>query len=159
MASFRLGIGADDIGAELKDYLFKSLVQDPRVSTVRDYSDDRTDPTSSYPVVAIRVAQAISRSDIDRAILVCGTGMGMSIAANKVIGIRAAVVHDGYAAERSVLSNNCQVMTLGSQIIAEVSALRLVTEWLGYTFDPSSPFAAKLQVIEDYESTLDRARD
>jgi ribose 5-phosphate isomerase B len=83
----------------------------------------------------------------------------MSISANKVPGVRAAVVHDGYSAERSVLSNNCQVMTLGSRIIAEVSALRLVNEWLGYEFDPASPSAAKLQVIEDYETALERARD
>jgi ribose 5-phosphate isomerase B len=139
--------------------LLKSLGQDPRVSTVRDYSDDRADPTCSYPVVAIRVAQAISRDEIDRTILVCGTGIGMSISANKVPGVRAAVVHDGYSAERSVLSSNCQVMTLGSRIIAEVSALRLVNEWLGYEFDPASPSAAKLQVIKDYETALERARD
>jgi ribose 5-phosphate isomerase B len=159
MSSLRLGIGADEIGAGLKDHLLASLAEDPRVSSLRDYSEEMTDPNCAYPVVAIRVAQAISHGEIDRAILVCGTGIGMSISANKVPGVRAAVVHDGYSAERSVLSNNCQIMTLGSRIIAEVAAFRLVNEWLGYQFDPTSPSAAKLQVISDYERALERARD
>ena len=159
MSNLRLGIGADEIGAGLKDHLLAFLAKDPRISSVRDYSDEMTDPSCAYPVVAIRVAQAVAHGEIDRAVLVCGTGIGMSISANKVPGVRAAVVHDGYSAERSVLSNNCQIMTLGSRIIAEVAALRLVNEWLGYEFDPSSPSAAKLQVITDYERALERARD
>jgi len=69
----------------------------------------------------------------------------------QVPGIRAAVVHDSYAAERSVLSNDCQIMAMGSRIIAGVSAYRLVDEWLGYEFDPTSPSAAKLRLIEEYE--------
>ncbi|MGA2530113.1 MAG: RpiB/LacA/LacB family sugar-phosphate isomerase [Acidimicrobiales bacterium] len=150
-SAIRLGVGADELGAPLKNYLVRMLANDSNFAMVRDYSEGEADPTCPYPVVAIRVAQAVALGEIDRGILVCGTGIGMSIAANKVPGVRAAVVHDGYSAERSVLSNNCQIMTLGARIIADVSAHRLVKEWLGYEFDPGSASAAKLQVIEDYE--------
>jgi ribose 5-phosphate isomerase B len=147
----RLGIGGDDIGAPLKDYIAAQLVGDPRLESLRDFNADDLDPESAYPVVAIRVGEAIARGEIDRAILICGTGIGMCITANKVPGIRAAVVHDSYAAERSVLSNDCQIMAMGSRIIAGVFAYRLVDEWLGYEFDPASPSAAKLLLIEEYE--------
>ena len=146
----RLGIGADEIGAGLKDYLVSRLARDERLESVRDFSHE-FEPTSPYPFVALRVGQALAAGDLDRAILICGTGIGMCISANKVPGIRAAVVHDSYSAERSVLSNNCQVMALGARVIADVSAHRLVDEWLGYEFDPDSPSAAKLDVIEAYE--------
>ena len=147
----RLGVGADDIGSSLKDYIAMRLAGDPRLTVLRDFNDHDLDAESAYPVVAIRVAEAVAQGEIDRAILICGTGIGMCITANKVPGIRAAVVHDSYAAERSVLSNDCQIMTLGSRIIADVSAHRLVDEWLGYEFDPGSPSAAKLRIIEEYE--------
>jgi len=147
----RLGIGADEIGMALKDYLVAELVGDQRLASLRDFSDGEPGSTSPYPVVAIRVSEAVARGEIDRAILICGTGIGMCITANKVPGIRAAVVHDSYAAERSVLSNDCQIMALGSRIIADVSACRLVKEWLGYEFDSGTPSAGKLKLIEDYE--------
>ena len=147
----RLGLGADDIGAALKDYVAAQLAGDSRLASLRDFSNEDQGAASAYPVVAIRVSEAIAHGEIDRAILVCGTGIGMCITANKVPGIRAAVVHDSYAAERSVLSNSCQVMALGSRIIAEVSAYRLVDEWLGYEFDSSTASGAKLKLIEDFE--------
>jgi ribose 5-phosphate isomerase B len=148
-----LGVGADDIGTALKDYIVAQLTGDSRLASLRDFSDEDPGVTSAYPVVALRVSEAIARGHIDRAILICGTGIGMCITANKVPGVRAAVVHDSYAAERSVLSNNCQVMALGSRIIAEVSAYRLVNEWLGYEFDSGTASAGKLKLIDDYETT------
>ena len=151
--AIRLGVGADEIGAALKEYLLAHLANDARLESVRDFSNE-FEPTSPYPFVALRVSEALARGEIDRAILICGTGIGMCIAANKVPGVRAAVVHDSYSAERSVLSNNCQVMTLGSRVIADVSAYRLVNEWLGYQFDPCSPSAAKVEVIEKYEEAM-----
>ena len=152
--AIRLGVGADGIGAALKDYILAQLARDSRLTFLRDFSDEDAGQTSAYPVVAIRVSEAIAHGEIDRGILICGTGIGMCVTANKVPGVRAAVVHDSYAAERSVLSNNCQVMALGSRIIADVSAYRLVTEWLGYEFDSGTPSAGKLKLIEDYESTM-----
>lgn len=149
-ALLRVGIGSDDIGKPLKDHLVAELGGDPRIGLLRDYSDEFA-ADSPYPHVALRVAQMVAAGEIDRGILFCGTGIGMSITANKVPGVRAAVVHDCYSAERSVLSNNCQIMTLGSRVIAPVAASRLVREWLGYRFDERSASAAKIGVILAYE--------
>ena len=88
---------------------------------------------------------------MDRAVLVCGTGIGVAIAANKVPGVRATVAHDSFSVERSILSNDCQVLTLGQRVIGLQLARRLVREWLGYTFDPTTPSNDKVAVITAYE--------
>src|SRR3712207_6131956 len=107
-----VAIGADNAGADMKNALKAQLEADPRVDVidlgVPDASDDR-----AYPHVGIDVAQAVARGEARRGLLVCGTGIGMAISANKVPGIRATVAHDSYSVERSVLSNDCQVLTLG----------------------------------------------
>ncbi len=145
-----VAIGADNAGADMKNALKAQLEADPRVDVidlgVPDASDDR-----AYPHVGIDVAQAVARGDARRGLLVCGTGIGMAISANKVPGIRATVAHDSYSVERSVLSNNCQVLTLGARVVGLELARRLVDEWLGYEFDQSSPSAAKVAVIAEFE--------
>jgi ribose 5-phosphate isomerase B len=83
---------------------------------------------------------------------VCGTGLGVAISANKVPGIRAVTAHDSYSVERSVLSNDAQVLTLGQRVIGLELAKRLVTEWLGYRFDPASASADKVAAIDSYDS-------
>ncbi|MCD6056838.1 MAG: ribose-5-phosphate isomerase, partial [Thermomicrobiales bacterium] len=113
---------------------------------VPDASDDR-----AYPLVGIDVAQAVARGEARRGLLVCGTGIGMAISANKVPGIRATVAHDSYSVERSVLSNDCQVLTLGARVVGLELAKRLVDEWLGYEFDLGSQSAAKVALISEYE--------
>ncbi len=146
-----LAIGADNAGADLKNYLKQRLEQDPRVE-VRDFGvPDATDATA-YPHVGLDVAKAVARGEARRGLLVCGTGIGMAISANKVPGIRATVAHDSYSVERSVLSNNCQVLTLGARVIGPVLALKLVREWLSYEFDESSASAEKVAVISGYEA-------
>ncbi len=75
----------------------------------------------------------------------------MAISANKVAGIRATVAHDSYSVERSVLSNDCQILTLGARVIGPELAAKLVREWLRYEFDPGSASAEKVAVISDYE--------
>ena len=87
----------------------------------------------------------------DRALLVCGSGLGMAITANKVPGIRAVTAHDSYSVERSVLSNDAQVLCLGQRVIGRELARRLVSEWLNYRFDSGSPSAAKVAAISGYE--------
>ena len=82
----------------------------------------------------------------DRALLVCGTGLGVAIAANKVPGIRAATAHDSFSVERAVLSNNAQVLTFGQRVIGLELARRLAKEWLTYRFDEASPSADKVAV-------------
>jgi ribose 5-phosphate isomerase B len=145
-----VAIGADNAGADMKNALKAQLEADPRVHVidlgVPDASDDR-----AYPHVGIDVAQAVARGEARRGLLVCGTGIGMAISANKVPGIRATVAHDSYSVERSVLSNDCQVLTLGARVVGLELAKRLVDEWLGYEFDPGSQSAAKVAVISEFE--------
>ena len=86
--------------------------------------------------------------------LVCGTGIGMAISANKVPGVRATPVADSFSCERSVLSNDCQVLTFGQRVIGLELARRLTREWLGYVFDPGSPSRAKVEVIDQFEQEL-----
>lgn len=148
----RLVIGCDDAGFAYKTRLAEDLRNDPRVASVQDlgvYGEDASDPT--YGEIGIAAAEDIAAGRADRGLLICGTGIGMAIAANKVPGIRATVAHDSLSVERSVLSNNCQVITLGQRIIGIELARRLVHEWLGYRFDPESPSNEKVSVISGYE--------
>ncbi len=93
----------------------------------------------------------VASGEADRAILICGTGLGVAIAANKVPSIRAVTAHDSFSVERAVLSNDAQVLCLGQRVIGVELARRLVKEWLGYRFDSMSGSAKKVEVISMYE--------
>jgi len=97
------------------------------------------------------LAQLVANGSVDRALLVCGTGLGVAISANKIPGIRAVTAHDSYSVERSVLSNDAQVLCLGERVVGLELARRLAAEWLGYRFDPTSASAAKVDAIRAYE--------
>ena len=150
-AGFVIAVGADGLGRALKDLLADELRRDPRVREVRDLGVHATDDPTAYPSVGITVAGAVARGEADRALLVCGTGIGMAISANKVAGIRAAVAHDPYSLERSVLSNDCQVLCMGANVVAPALARSLVARWLDYRFDPKSASAAKVAIISRFE--------
>jgi ribose 5-phosphate isomerase B len=148
----RVVVGSDDAGFEHKEAILADLRNDPRVASVVDlgvYADGLTN--AAYPEVAVAAARMIAAGEADRGVLVCGTGIGVAIAANKVPGVRATVAHDTYSVERSVLSNDCQVLALGQRVIGVELARRLASEWLGYTFDPSSPSNVKVAAINAYE--------
>ncbi len=151
-AKLRIVIGSDEAGFDYKQVLLEDLRTDPRVASVTDVGVDATGHTS-YPAVAIEAAEMVRRGEADRALLLCGTGLGVAIAANKVPGIRAVTAHDSYSVERSVLSNNAQVLTFGQRVVGLELARRLAREWLGYVFDPSSGSAAKVAIIDGYEAT------
>jgi len=148
--SLRIVVGSDDAGLQYKQVLHRDLEADPRVTSVVDIGVG-PDEHTAYPHVAVEAARRVAAGDADRALLVCGTGLGVAISANKVPGIRAVTAHDSYSVERSVLSNDAQVLTLGQRVIGLELAKRLVTEWLGYRFDPTSPSAAKVDAIRDFE--------
>lgn len=152
-----LAVGADNAGAEFKNHIKQALEQDGRVEVVDFGVADAYDDTP-YPHIGLRVANEIASGAAKRGLLICGTGIGMAISANKVPGIRATVAHDSYSVERSVLSNNCQVLTLGARVIGPELAVRLVKEWLSYEFDDSSASAQKVRVISDYETSTMAAR-
>ncbi|GAA2160806.1 MULTISPECIES: ribose-5-phosphate isomerase [Glycomyces] len=148
----RIVVGADDAGYDYKEILRQDLENDPRVASVADVGVD-ADGHTPYPKVAIEAAQRVAAGDADRALLICGTGLGVAIAANKVPGIRAATAHDSFSVERSVLSNDAQVLTMGQRVIGVELARRLVREWLDYRFDATSASAEKVAVIGEFEST------
>jgi ribose 5-phosphate isomerase B len=146
----RVVVGSDDAGLTYKNALKADLLADPRVSTVIDVGVNGDDGPH-YPSLAISAAEKVAAGEADRAVLVCGTGLGVAIAANKVPGIRAVTAHDSYSVERSVLSNDCQVLCLGQRVIGLELARRLLDEWLDYRFDPSSRSQAKVAEIVAYE--------
>ncbi|MFB7894520.1 ribose-5-phosphate isomerase [Microbacterium sp. NPDC056044] len=148
----RIVIGADDAGFDYKEILKKDLEQNPGVIEVIDVGVD-ADGHTPYPKVAIEAAQQVANGDADRALLICGTGLGVAIAANKVPGIRAVTAHDSFSVERGVLSNNAQVLTMGQRVVGIELARRLVREWLTYRFDTTSASADKVAVIDEFETT------
>jgi ribose 5-phosphate isomerase B len=142
-----IAIGCDEAGVVLKQRLVETLGASGHVFA--DYGCAPGEETD-YPDVALKVAEAIARGEHERGILICGTGIGMAIVANKVPGVYAAQVHDPYSAERARKSNNAQVMTLGARIVAPELAESLVRTWLASEFEGgrSAPKVAKVAAAE-----------
>lgn len=143
----KIGIGADDAALELKQTLVEHLEE--LGYEVEDYSVTEQHP-GDYPDVAVEVAEAVAAGEHERAILCCGTGLGMSITANKVPGVRAAQCHDVYSAERARKSNNAQVLTMGQRVIGPEAAKTIVDAWLASEFagGSSAPKVAKMEEVD-----------
>lgn len=124
----KLGIGSDHIGFDFKESI-KKFVEEKTEHEVIDYGCYSCSAVD-YPDVAFEVSKGIHDGELDRAILICGTGIGVSIAANKYPGIRAALAHDTYSAERAQLSNNSQIITMGAQIIGAEVGKKVVEAYL-----------------------------
>jgi ribose 5-phosphate isomerase B len=154
MPRLRIVVGADDAGFAYKEALKDDLQADDRVESVVDVAETLDHP---YPNVAIAAAEKIAAGKADRALLVCGTGLGLAVAANKVDRIRAVTAHDGLSVERAILSNNAQVLTLGQRVIGLELARRLAREWISYNFDEASASAGKAELICDYEGSHPRS--
>jgi len=149
--TYRVVVAADQAGVEYKDAIKKDLEKNPLVSQVVDVGVYANTDATAYPSVAIAGAQTISKGEADRGIFICGTGLGVAISANKVQGIRAVTAHDSYSVERSILSNNCQVLCMGQRVVGLELARRLAKEWLTYEFDTTSASAEKVAEIVQYE--------
>jgi ribose 5-phosphate isomerase B len=143
----RIAMGCDLYGVDLKEKIIKQFTSD--IIQFEDFGVNPKD-TTAYPDIAQVVCERIQENKADRGILICGTGIGMSISANKFKGIYAAVCHDLYSTQRSILSNDANVMCLGALVIGEKSALALVEEWLKLKFLPS-PSQAKIDKIKMIE--------
>lgn len=140
----RITVGCDDAGEPLLRVVKQHLQSHPNVEVV-DLSQPTGDRLEYYPDVAERVALDVAGDDVDRGILVCGTGIGMAITACKVPGIRAAVCHDTYSAERARKSNNAQILAMGARVIGPELAKSIVDVWLAAEFDELSGSAPKVQ--------------
>ncbi|RFU30141.1 hypothetical protein B7463_g6210, partial [Scytalidium lignicola] len=149
--SWTVAIGCDNNGFDYKNTLKAALEADPRVIKVLDFGVNESNFSTAYPHIAVDVATAVKDGKADRGLLVCGTGLGVAITANKVPGIRAVTAHDSYSVERGVLSNNAQVLCFGQKVVGIEVAKKLAIEWLGYEFDDKSASAAKVRAISEYE--------
>lgn len=155
--TWKIIVGGDNAGFGYKQELKALLAEDPRVGPVLDVGVGSADDGTSYPDIATAAAERIAAGEADRALLICGTGLGVAIAANKVPGIRAVTAHDIYSVQRSVLSNNAQVLCMGQRVIGLESAKELVKVWLDLEFDASSASAAKVDAICAYDGSLESA--
>jgi len=147
----RIVVGCDDAGVGYKTKIAADLKASPFVADIIDVGVKESQDKTAYPHVAVDAAKLIAEGKADRAILICGTGLGVAISANKVPGIRAVTAHDSFSVERAVLSNNAQVLCMGERVIGVELARRLAKEFLGYTFDTTSASAQKVQAIMDHE--------
>jgi ribose 5-phosphate isomerase B len=125
-----IAIGADSAGAPLKDHLAKYMEENGY--EIKDFGNGAG---QDYPDVAAEVAAAVASGEHERALLVCGTGLGMAITANKVPGVRAVTAHDPYSAERARKSNDAQVLTMGARVIAPEAAEKVLDHWLASEFE------------------------
>ena len=145
----KLAIAGDSAGAGLAHVLAEHLKGRFEVFEV---STNESDPQEFYANLSDRVASSLLRGDYDRAILVCGTGIGVSISANKIPGIRAALCHDTYSAERAALSNNAQIITMGSRVIGTEVAKTIADAFLAQTFDENGRSAGNVAAINEVDS-------
>jgi D-erythrulose 4-phosphate isomerase len=137
----KIALGADKVGKPLLDVIAAHLAKRSGV-TVADLSE-----SGFYADIAAKVSKAVLAGEYDRAVLFCGTGIGMSISANKAPGIRAALTHDAYSAERAAKSNNAQVITMGARVIGPELAKYIVDVWLASEFDPAGPSAGNVAAV------------
>lgn len=144
----RIALGCDEVGLPLLEVVRGLLTA--RDVEVLDFGVHTTDPVL-YPNVALEVANTIATGDCDRGILICGTGIGMSITANKVPTVRAALCHDTYSAERARKSNDAQVLTMGSRVIGPELAKQIVSAWLQSDFEGggSQPKVERMKEIDE----------
>ena len=144
----KLAIGCDEAACELKEVIKNHLLAQGH--DVQDFGTFDGKPIL-YPDVGIKLAEAVAAGTYERGILMCGTGIGMAITANKVAGIRAAQCHDTFSAERAQLSNNAQIITLGARVIGSELAKTIVDHYMAAHFNGGNS-AAKIARIADYEA-------
>jgi len=133
-AHMRIAFAADHAGAAMKDGLIRRLSGVDGGHTLIDLGGDGSDPDDDYPDFAQRLGEAIVGGEDDRGILICGSGVGASVAANKMRGIRAAVCHDTYSAHQGVEHDDMNVLTLGARVIGPEPAFECAIAFIGATF-------------------------
>lgn len=141
-----IGIGSDHAGYELKLAIAEHLKS--RGFDVKDYGTNST-ASCDYPVFAGYVAEAVIRGECDRGILVCGTGIGISIAANKYAGIRAAVCGDCFSAEATRLHNDANILALGARVVGEGLALKIVDTFLDTEFSSGENHVRRVKMLNE----------
>src|SRR6186713_3228087 len=146
----RVAVAFDHRGVKLRERLLEVVAALGHEAV--DLGTDRPEPRIDYPDKAREVGEAIRSGDAERALLVCGSGVGASVAANKLPGIRAAICHDTYSAHQGVEHDDLNVLCLGSEIVGPELAGELVRTFLAARFEGGERFVRRLQKIHDLET-------
>lgn len=150
----RIAIGADHAGYSLKELLLETLRQEGHVAL--DLGTDNTDPVD-YPDYAEAVGQAVTGGGADRGVLVCGSGVGVSVAANKIPGIRAGICHDTYSAHQGVEHDDMNVLVLGSRVIGPELARDTLRSFLGASYTGEERHRRRLAKVREIERRYSRS--
>jgi len=148
-----IGLASDHGGFDLKHFLAGKLRDNGYL--VADHGDDAADLSDDYPDFVVPMAQAVARGDLDRGIALCGSGVGACIAANKVPGARACLIHDTFAAHQGVEDDDLNILCLGGQVVGRALAWELVRTFLAATFTGAERHRrrlAKLAALETRET-------
>jgi D-erythrulose 4-phosphate isomerase len=144
----KIALGADSAGKPLLD------VVEAHLKAKGEHSITNMSESGFYADLSGKVANAVKAGEHDRAILVCGTGIGVCISANKVPGIRAALTHDTYSAGKAATSNNAQIITMGARVIGPELAKAIVDTWLASAFDPKGASASNVEAINRLDGSM-----
>ena len=155
MHAMRVAFAADHAGAAFKDDLLARLEAAGLDHDLIDLGGDGSDPADDYPDFAERLGRAIQTGDADRGILICGSGVGASVAANKLTGIRAAVCHDTYSAHQGVEHDDMNVLTLGARVIGPEPAFECAVAFLGAAFTGDLRHVRRLDKVLRIEAGRD----
>jgi ribose 5-phosphate isomerase B len=149
----RVAVAFDHRGVHLRDAVLEALSGHSVVDLGTDTDAERID----YPDKAQAMGEAILRGDAERGVFVCGSGVGASVAACKLVGIRAAICHDVYSAHQGVEHDDMNVLCLGSEVIGPSLARDLVASFLAARFDGGERYLRRLKKIEDLERAMSSA--
>jgi ribose 5-phosphate isomerase B len=146
----RIGIASDHGGYELKVYLAGKLRE--AGYEVIEFGDRQPTPDDDYPDFVVPLAHAIARGDLDRGVAVCGSGVGASVAANKVAGVRACLIHEVFSAHQGVEDDDLNVICLGGRVVGHALAWELVERFLAARFSGAERHRRRLAKVADLES-------
>jgi ribose 5-phosphate isomerase B len=153
--SQRIGIAADHGGYELKQLLLGRLREAGH--DVTDFGDHRSQPDDDYPDFVVPLARAIARGEVNRGVAVCGSGVGACVAANKVAGVRACLIHENFSAHQGVEDDDLNVLCLGGLVVGHAVAWELVQTFLAARFSGAPRHRRRLAKVAELESTETRS--
>jgi ribose 5-phosphate isomerase B len=145
----RIGIAADHGGFELKQYLVGKLREADHA--VLDFGDSRSQPDDDYPDFVVPLAHAVARGEVNRGIAICGSGVGAAVAANKVPGVRACLIHENFSAHQGVEDDDLNVLCLGGLVVGHAVAWELIQTFLAARFSGAERHRRRLAKVTELE--------
>jgi len=146
----RIGVAADHGGYELKEYLSNLLRETGH--QVMDFGDRQPKPDDDYPDFVVPMGRAVAAGEVERGVAICGSGVGASIAANKVPGVRACLIHESFSARQGVEDDNLNVICLGGLVVGHAMAWELVQTFLAARFSGAERHCRRLAKVAALES-------